>query len=181
MNKELDSIKNNFSKYLTNLGISPKSHKNYRSDLSHFSGWLILKIRSFGSYVENLTESVPFLSHNLSLEYKNYMLQNNMPIKTVNRRLSTLRHFSRFLVSSQIIDSNFMEDIENAVLVSEAKEVEVKNSRFSDHPSRYTLPIEEFRSYLQSEKVSDNTIKNYLSDIKQFMSWLESNQTIVNS
>lgn len=171
MEKELDSIKNNFNKYLTSLGISAKSHKNYRSDISHFAGWLILKIRTFGSYVENLTEAVPFLSKDLAVEYKNYMIENATPLKTVNRRLSTLRHLSRFLVSTQVIDADFMTDIENVSDVKEAKAVRVAN-----HPS-----IEEFRSYLEAEKISPNTIKNYLSDIKQFMSWLESKQNILNS
>jgi len=165
MQKELDLIKDNFTKYLTSLGISPKTHKNYRSDISHFSGWLILKIRTFGSFVENLTEAVPFLSNDLAIEYKNYMVENSTPLKTVNRRLSTLRHLARYLVSSQIIDVDFMAGIENA---SDFKEV-----KMSEHPA-----INEFRSYLESEKVSNNTIKNYLSDIRQFMVWLESNQNL---
>ena len=155
-----------FNKYLYNLGISSKSHKNYRSDLNHFTGWLILKIRSFGSYIQTLTEGIPFLSHDLGQEYKNYMIENNMPLKTVNRRLSTLRHLSRFLVSTQVIDSDFMQGIENSTTAKEVKQI-----RISDHPS-----IEEFRGYLESEKISPNTIKNYLSDIKQFFNWVETRQ-----
>lgn len=155
-----------FNNYLQNLGISAKSHKNYRSDLNHFTGWLILKVRSFGSYVETLTQSIPFLSHELGQEYKNYMSENAVPMKTANRRLSTLRHLSRFLVSSQVIDANFMQGIEN---LTEAKEI--KEIKISDHPS-----MAEFRSYLESERISANTIKNYLSDIRQFMVWVESRQ-----
>jgi site-specific recombinase XerD len=41
--------------------------------------------------------------------------------------------------------------------------------------------IKDFRSFLEAEKVSPNTIKNYLSDIKQFITWLESNQPVNQS
>lgn len=164
---ELDSTKNDFYKYLSSLGLSQKSFKNYRSDLNHFMAWAILKIRSYGSYVNNLTELTPFLRTKLALEYKSYMSENMFPKKTVNRRLSTLRHLSRYLVLSQVIDGDFMNEIEN---ISEAK---VKRSG----PSPV---INEFRGYLEKEKVSPNTIKNYISDIRQFLSWLESNSQSSN-
>ncbi len=161
--KQLDSIKSEFIKYLDSLGISPKSHKNYRSDLTHFIGWALLKIRSFGSYAESLSEIVPFLSDELAHEYKNYMTENSTPSKTVNRRLSTLRHLARFLTSAQVVDIDFMSGIENIRFGSKKKPA-------------VTPVVEDFRAFLEAEKVSPNTIKNYLSDIKQFMSWLENNQ-----
>jgi site-specific recombinase XerD len=159
---ELDSIKKEFINYLDSLGLSPKSHKNYRSDLSHFLGWAILKIRSFGSYVESLTQIVPFISRDLCSEYKNYLTANSAPPKTVNRRLSTLRHLSKFMLSSQIVDFNFMDGIENI------------NSR-PKKKSAVVPIIGDYKTFLETEKVSQNTIKNYLSDIKHFMTWLETN------
>lgn len=166
--KQLDSIKSEFIKYLDSLGLSPKSHKNYRSDLTHFIGWALLKIRSFGSYAESLSEIVPFLNDGLAHEYKNYMTENTTPSKTVNRRLSTLRHLARFLTSTQVVDLDFMNGVENIGFGSKKKPV-------------VTPVVEDFKAFLEAEKVSPNTIKNYLSDIKQFMSWLESNQPINQS
>lgn len=163
--KKIDLIKKEFVEYLDSLGLSPKSHKNYRSDLSHFLEWAILKIRSFGSYVESLSEIIPFLTDDLAREYKNYMRENAAPAKTINRRLSTLRHLSRFLTASQIIDSDFMNGIEN-IGANQKKKPEIKPV------------ISNFKSYLEAERVSPNTIKNYLSDVKQFMSWLETNQHV---
>lgn len=163
--KELDSIKKEFVKYLDSLGISPKSHKNYRSDLTHFIGWAILKIRSFGSYADSLSEIVPFLTNDLVHGYRNYMTENQAPFKTINRRLSTLRHLSRFLTATQVIDLDFMNGIENVGGLAKKK------------PSIDPV-IKDFRTFLEAEKVSPNTIKNYLSDIKQFITWLESNQPI---
>ncbi len=158
----LDNLKKDFLEYLSSLGVSATSLKNYKSDVSHFLGWAILKVRSFGSYIETLSELIPFLSSNLISEYKKYLIENSTPDKTINRRLSTLRHLARFLTKSQIIDSDFMDGVENISAVTLIK--------IANHPL-----IEEFKSYLKAQKVSHNTIKNYTSDIKQFMSWLEKN------
>lgn len=161
--KTSDSIKINFVKYLDNLGLSPKSHKNYRSDLNHFTGWLILRVRAFGSFIESLEGGVPFLNKNLSKEYRSYLSENKIPVKTINRRLSTLRHLSKFMVLSNLCDSDFMDGIKN---MSEAKTGKaVPNS-----------VLQGFQTYLEAEKVSKNTVKNYVSDVRHFINWLESNQ-----
>jgi site-specific recombinase XerD len=162
LDSKLDSVKINFIKYLDSLGLSSKSHKNYRSDLNHFVAWAILKMRSFGSFIENLTEAVPFLNPDIAKEYMSFMKLNNSPEKTINRRLSTLRHLSRFLTASQIIDSDFMSQIENISHATKAK-------------PQIDPIIKQFRAQLEAEKVSPNTIKNYLSDVRQFLSWLEAN------
>ncbi len=164
-----DSIKKDFIKYLTSLGITPASHKNYKSDISHFSGWLVLKLRTFGTYIEGLTEAVPFLAPSLAIEYKSYMQENKVADKTVNRRLSTLRHLSKFLLLTQIIEFDFMEGIENLK--------EELSGRKAIIPS---FLISEFKEYLRKEKVSHNTIKNYLSDTRQFLAWLEANHYTLN-
>lgn len=159
----LDSAKKNFVKYLESLGISPKSLKNYKSDLSHFAAWLIVKVRDFGSYIDTLSEAIPFLSDAIALEYKDHMVTSSVPSKTINRRLSTLRHFSRSLVASQLTDTDFAVNLEN-----------ISSSKVVKHDS--TPLISEFGTYLEAKKISKNTIKNYLSDTRQFLSWLESKQ-----
>ena len=156
-----------FYKYLYNLKISPKSHKNYRSDLNHFSRWLKLKLKSIGTYIESLSDAIPFLSTNLISDYKNFMIENSIPPKTINRRLSTLRHLSKFLVSTQIVDTDFLYSIEN---ISSIK-------TFTDTASPL---VTNFRSYLITEKVSPITIKNYLSDINQFVAWFDKNAGILS-
>lgn len=165
---KLDSVKKDFINYLHSLGISPKSHKNYKSDLTHFSSWVIEKVRSFGSHIETLTEAVPFLSESISLEYKEHMIANNTPNKTVNRRLSTLRHFSKSLLASGLIDFDFVNGIEN-ISLAQTKRKDL------------TPIVTEFGAYLEAKKISKNTIKNYLSDTRQFLSWLENNNHLVSN
>jgi len=167
MQKKLpvNRITKDFFEYLKKLGVSKKTHKNYRSDISHFSGWLLFRLRHWGVVAEELTDAIPFLDTKLASEYKTFLSGNNVAKKTVNRRLSTLRHLARFLTASQILDFDFMDGIAN---------ISTKKT-----PSTYPFIIQ-FEKHLEAEKVSKNTIKNYLSDIKQFISWLEEkNQSLI--
>lgn len=141
----------NFYQFLINLGISAKSHKNYRSDLNHFSQWFVKKVRSLGTSVESFSEAIPFLNQETAGDYKKFLNKNNIPVKTVNRRLSTLRHLSNFLVSSDIVDFDFMKGQTN-VTQAQDNSFEV---------------INRFAKFLEKEKVSQNTSKNYLSDVRQ--------------
>lgn len=149
-----------FSDYLARVGISGKTFKNYRSDIAHFTGWLIFRVRTFGVSVQELTEAIPFLSGELAKEYKNYLTENNVSSKTVNRRLSTLRHLGRFLLESQILEFDFMDGVQNITLSENVK---------PDHGKL----ISGFQKHLESQNVSHNTVKNYVSDIRQFLYWLE--------
>lgn len=158
-----------FINYLTEKKLSKHSLKNYKSDLNHFSSWLILRIRSFGSYVEKLEQAVPFLSRETAVEYREYLTNNKIPTKTINRRLSTLRHLSAFLLSEGFIDYNFMDGIENKKLQSITKEV------------RLSPIVDEFKAFLAKEAISESTQKNYISDVRQFIKWLEKNPTYAQS
>jgi site-specific recombinase XerD len=115
-----------------------------------------------GTYIDELSELVPFLSPNIAHEYKDFMVENSLPLKTINRRLSTLRHLSKFLTSSQIIDLDFTGGIQNTGIIHEKSLV----------PASL---IDSFSSHLEAQKISRNTIKNYQSDIRQFLAWLEKN------
>lgn len=155
----IDKITKKFTEYLSSQDISKKSLKNYKSDVSHFSAWLLFKIRSWGVYADALTEAVPFITNRTSNEYREYLIQNNIPESTINRRLSTLRHLGNFLLVSQILDFNFMEGVSN--ITSDEKPEE-------EHPV-----ILGFQKHLSSDDISENTVKNYVSDVRQFIQWLE--------
>lgn len=147
------------------MGISPNSVKYYRSDLSHFSGWMMLKVRTWGIFAETVNEIIPFINNKLAQEYKNFLIENHIPFKTINRRLSTLRHLARFLLLSQIVNFDFMNGISNIAAVAYSASI---------HPL-----LAEFEKKLEAEKVSKNTVKNYISDIRHFLNWLESNKSAV--
>lgn len=158
--EQIDRIEANFLDYLRNTKLSAKTFKNYKSDINHFTAWLILKLRSLGISADRLSETIPFITKKTASEYKLYLSQNGISTNTVNRRLSTLRHLAYFLTEIQILDFDFVQDVVN---IPSSKKQDVSPIVIS------------FQKHLQEEKVSKNTIKNYVSDIKQFLAWIEAN------
>lgn len=80
----------------------------------------------------------------------------NTPQSTLNRRLSTMRAFFSFCTSTGLISKN------PALLVTGiAKKLNAKTI------------IENFERDLLNEGASKATVKNYVSDVRQFLSWFE--------
>lgn len=157
-----DKIINNFLNNLLIDGKSKVSIKNYKSDIAHFLAWAILKLKSFGALVENIAEVVPFIDQHFFNEYKKYMVENNVKIKTTNRRLSSLRSFSRYLSNEHITDQDFMSGIQNVGIGIPSKLQEKSHDI-----------IESFRESLEKDKkASPNTVKNYISDVRGYLDWL---------
>ena len=154
----MNNLTQEFLTHLEASGISKSSIKYYKSDTRHFSGWLILKCKSLGSSPRNLSEAVVYITKNTAEDYKEFMVKNSASIKTINRRLSTLRRLSSFLLETNLVNFDFAGS--------------VGNIRKGQKGSKSKMSVN-FERYLTSQEVSQNTVKNYLSDINQFISWLD--------
>ncbi len=155
----IDRITKLFLQYLKSCSVSEKTYRNYKSDLALFSAWLIFKAKAIGADCQNLQEALPFISKKTANEYKEFLLANKTPAPTLNRRLSTLRIFSKFLYENQFISFDFAQGVKN---ISKAHDL-----------SPFEKDVKEFSFFLESQKASPLTIKNYLSDISQFLKWIE--------
>ncbi len=98
----LYNLEPQFREFLIAENISPISLKNYLSDLRYFFGWMSSKSLKVESINKELVE-----------EYRKYLLDNNLPHKTVNRRLSTLRKFCTFCISQGWMKENPAKKIGN--------------------------------------------------------------------
>lgn len=155
----MNNLPKKFETYLTeDLMVSGKTLRNYRADLSHFSGWAILHLRSQGAAIEDFDSLVPHFSSQLIAGYKGYHLENRIPESTINRRLSTLRNFSRFLLLQGMISEDPTKIVSNIKRELEDRE-------------KIGLLVDEFKKHLQKDGVSKITLKNYISDIRHFLSW----------
>lgn len=155
------SIFVSFISHLKLRGVSLNTLKNYRSDLKFFAIWVSQKLGTTGIKTESLDEALPFLSTDLASEFKVHLKELSPSENTINRRLSALRTLSHFLVESQILESDFMEGIAN--IGSQSKNIS------DNYPS-----LAHFKRHLEEANVSPNTVKNYVSDVKHFLDWLES-------
>ena len=143
-----------FKKFLLAENVSPITLKNYLSDLRHFLGWTILKLKAQNKKnFENLSplEFLNQIDESLVEEYKNYLVVNSIPAKTINRRLSTLRKFFSFCISQGWLKENPAKKIQNLKL-------------------KIDSIISSFALSLEKENLDQKTIKSYLEVVQQFLS-----------
>lgn len=151
-----------FKNYLLVQKNSPVTAKNYVTDLNHFLNWVDNEI---GIKYQIVGKDIfSFFTKKTLEKYKASLLTEAIPLTTINRRLSTLRKFGQFGLSQGWLKNNPALKITNATF-KETKtdsEVDVKI-------------LEGFEKQLEKEKISPVTIKNYLSDLRHFLNWLEKN------
>jgi len=143
-----------FKKFLLAENVSPITLKNYLSDLRHFLGWTILKSKAQDKKnFENLSplEFLNKINESLVEEYKNYLVVNAIPAKTINRRLSTLRKFFSFCISQGWLKENPAKKIQNLKL-------------------KIDSIISSFALSLEKENLDQKTIKSYLEVVQEFLS-----------
>lgn len=155
-----------FADHLNAENISAVSRKNYRSDIKYFLNWLYIYLKPH-SLVSS--EGVPmnsyielFITHasaQLIEQFKEYLVNGQIPLKTINRRLSAVRRFFRFCVHRGILGSNPAVGVQNYKI---AKPMSV-----IAHEPNAKSEINEFEEYLSSRLNSDNADK-IMADYEEF-------------
>lgn len=173
-----------FRSFLNSENISKGSVRSYVSDVRHFLNWLLffleanhIKIQNIASphfppssldpHLTSHPHPAAFLKHINSKvlgSYKDYLTNNNIPLKTINRRFSSLRRFGIFCKIQVWSSSNVFDTLKNISL----------NQPFPEN--KYHLA--EYRADLWKKGSSRSTIKNYLNDVKQFLSWVDSRGSV---
>lgn len=147
------NIVNNFKNHLLAQKNPPSkiTIKNYLSDVRRFINWYEQSTRRIFSPEE--------LTSNILTAYQTELMggdNNSLPAaRSAKRYLSSLRRFGQFLKDSGAIEAN-------PFLVPEPVKTPID-----------PWFIQDFKNFLSSEQASKLTIKNYLIDVKQFLSWLE--------
>lgn len=156
--RNLENLKN-FRIYLRSKKLSQKSIKNYVSDVRQFLKW------TAKNNFKNLTSTV-------FATYKSHLLDLKTPTKSINRYLTSLRKFGQFLKEEKLMMVNPAENLENI----KGCQCRVFTSKLTGGKSNVktgSLHIEKFREALIQERLKPATIKNYISDVNQFLKWLE--------
>lgn len=82
---------------------SPLTSKNYESDLIQFFSFLKSEFSSF---------SLPEITHQHARAFMAHLMDNKQSAKTVNRKLSTLKSFFKYLVRSHVLTINPMQKVQ---------------------------------------------------------------------
>jgi len=142
----MNNLLKNFQLYLKNKNLTDKSIKNYISDIRRFLRW---------TAKNNLSQ---FNENTFGL-YREGLINQKTNTKSINRYLSSIRIFGLFLQEKELAPINPTLAIEN-----------VKN--YDNQPNNIGKILQEFQNSLVKEKLSQATIKNYISDVKQFLEYL---------
>src|SRR3990167_11043076 len=123
----LYNLEPQFRKFLAAENISAISLKNYLSDFRHFAAWLDFYLSSHS--ILNTENIVNVLTSEILSEYRGYLVENILPHKTINRRLSTVRRFCSFCISQGWLKENPAKKISNIGQSYLSSEVEKDGSR----------------------------------------------------
>lgn len=122
--------------------------KNYLSDIRKFINWFEVQ-----SHTDFNPEKITPETINV---YKQYLSRHETPLSSVERYLSSLRGFFNFITNENLIRANPF-----------SRKTDLKQ------PPPDPFMIDKFRIFLLSGNISKLTIKNYLVDIKQLLTWVE--------
>lgn len=141
-----------FEIYLSQRGVSDKTLRNYRSDLYHFFSF----VQDNFSVLHESSLIANFSPEGIE-KYKQHHFKNQTPLATLNRRLSTLRSFARFLKLPYLIQN-------------------VSDSGLKQSISGSRKVLLDYKKHLVRESVAAPTLRNYLSDVRHFLAWIEANK-----
>lgn len=109
----LSNLEALFKDFLINERISRISIKNYTCDIRHFMSWFMytrLQNHTNGTHLDHFIDTI---SRSIIEDYITYHQTDNLPVSTINRRLSSLRKFFTFCLLREILKENPMVHIRN--------------------------------------------------------------------
>jgi len=142
-----------YKSYLESTNVSTATVDNYVADVVFFLGWLITYLPSHGYSISTAQPSayISYVDNAIVGEFSAHLSRGTFSNSTVARKVAGLKSFFKFVVTEGYLTTdpflNFNIDPLNH--------------------SRSTLSS--FRTWLQRKKVTDHTIKNYISDIRHLL------------
>jgi len=144
----MDLIKQ-FVEHLASQSVnaSKATIKNYRADVGQFIKWLEKEFdKTFKP--EDITPQIINI----------YKSSRSLSPRSIERHLSSLNRFFRFLIEKELVNQNPLKEI---------------NISLKKKASQNKWGLTEFKTYLYINRSTPLTIKNYFVDIRQFFAFLE--------
>jgi site-specific recombinase XerD len=151
-------IEEKFQSFLTTKSLSNKTIVNYRSDVKHFIDWINANYLTANNSVINATTFFAFITPEIISAYQKTQTENT-PASTINRRLSSVRLLFAWATETGLITVN--------------PTLTIRNADIPISPTSQTIEglLGAFERSLKQDGASESTIKNYVSDVQQFLNW----------
>jgi site-specific recombinase XerD len=146
-----------YRRYLTSKKLSTSTVDNYLVDASAFLRWFssYLTRQSFKINPREPATYIAYVNKKGVSDFARQLALKNAAGATIKRKIAGLRKFLDFAVAQGYLIKNPVENIETPKSIS----------------SKEILP--EFRKWIEKKGATDVTVKNYICDIRHFISWFK--------
>ena len=158
-------IEKMFSDFLNKQCVSDKTISNYCSDVRHFLDWATTNNSQMFSGVKESAMFFSTVTPELLAAYRDSQMTAGIPTSTVNRRLSSIRMLFKAAIDMGITMTNPTQTLRNI------------NNPVAEPDQTIEGMLGAFEQSLRHEGAANNTVKNYVSDVQQFLIWRQQ-QTI---
>ncbi len=155
-----------FKHFLHAEKISKGSIRSYLSDIRFFFSWLKKFLKENHLFSSSLSQTLSLISPKVLSVYQAFLFSQQTPVSTINRRFSSLRKFGNFCQSQNWTNLNPFDALRNI------------SQNDKNQPESY-YRLKDFRLYLWQNQASQSTIKNYLSDVRQFIDWAKKAKILI--
>jgi len=151
----LYNLEPQFRKFLLAENVSMPTLNNYLSDFRHFSTWFEAKINP---HTEQ--DFMELINPEVFDQYKLYLSVDNIPLKTINRRLSTMRKFCSFAIQQGWLKDNPAKKVQNK-----------SNRKIENSPLQLGEILNRYQVYLLKDKgIESKNVNERTVIIKEFFS-----------
>ena len=161
-NNQYKNFLRSFRNFLNTENVSNITVRGYVSDVRFYFNWYLPFLKKNLNLDSNLDFSLVLKHINPKIleAYKNFLLDSNLPVKSINRKYSALRKLGTFCLSQKYITENIFESLKTI-------------SSHTAFPENI-YHLDQFRHNLYQKHISKSSTKSYLSDIRQFLLWIKS-------
>ena len=165
-----DNVEAEFIDFLqTRKNLSPATKSNYIADFRTFWQWFALtqlKTKHRARLAASQDTSFLPLTTQSVWSYGQFLVHNGAATATVHRHNATIRLFISLCVQSHRLPDNHGIELRNDTLI--VQRISIKN-----YQSISQGIISDFTNHLVHSKTATTTIRNYTSDVEQFLGWFE--------
>ncbi|MCS6955465.1 MAG: site-specific integrase, partial [Candidatus Calescibacterium sp.] len=164
----LYNLEPQFKNFLLAENVSSITLKNYLSDLRYFFGWL--QSLNNKKSIKSEAEINKIINKETIIKYLQYLIENKLPKKTINRRLSTIRKFCSFCISQSWLKENPAKKISNLQKNTNFYK-EYKENKVLEKPKYYIFKkiknlisnkINQSKNSLQKQQIIDFSFQQYI-------------------
>jgi site-specific recombinase XerD len=152
-------IETKFNSFLNNQGVSDKTISNYCSDVRYFMDWVTTNNASMFSDVQSPSAFFSLITPELLSAFRDTQVTIGIPTSTINRRLSSIRMLFKWATDAGVTFTNPTQTLRNI------------NTPIDVPAQTMEGMLGAFEQSLRLEGAADSTIKNYVSDVQQFLIW----------